>query len=149
MIAKKSSKIVIIAAAIAAVLITATTLAALNVSRNISFDGTLTSVNIEVYSDSAFKQPCKTVSLGIVDPGTTVTQIIYINNNGTVPVTLSMSTSKWNPMDASSYLNLSWNRENYVLAAGQTIQATLTLTAALNTGSLKTFSFSATIIGTQ
>jgi len=149
MITKKFSKLAIIVISIAVVLTTLVTLAALSASRNVTLDGTITSVNVGVYSDAACTQTCTTINVGSLNPGSAFTQTVYIKNTGTVPVTLSMNTSNWNPAEASSYLTLSWNRQNYVLNAGLSVQATLTLTAATNTGSLTTFSFTATITGTQ
>jgi hypothetical protein len=145
---KKPTMMAITAIAIAGIL-TLTTLAALSTSRTIPISGTITAVNVELYSDAACTQPCTALSFGTVDPGSTATQNVYVKNIGTVAVTLSMSVNNWNPTNAGSYLALSWNRGNYVLNAGNSVQATLTLTASTNTGSLTTFSCAATITGTQ
>ena len=142
-------KIATIAISITAILLITTTLAALSASRDVTLSGTLTAVNVEVYSDSACTQPCTTLNVGTVNPGSSVTQIIYIKNTGTVPVTLSMAINNWNPANAGSYLTLSWDRPNYILDVGAPVQATLTLTAASNTGTLTTFSVGVTITGTQ
>jgi hypothetical protein len=138
-----------VAISMAIILLTVATSGALSASRTVSLDGTITAVNVEVYSNAACTQLCTTLNLGTVSPGSSVTQNIWIKNTGTVPVTLSMAASSWNPSTASSYLTLSWNRAGYVLNAGLSVQATLTLTAASNTGSLTTFSLSATITGTE
>ena len=135
--------------AIAGTLITVAALAALSASRTVPLSGTITAVNVEAYQDSACTIPCTALNVGIVNPGSIVTQTVYIKNTGTVPVTLTMATSNWSPGNAGSYLTLSWNRQNYVLNAGLSIQSTLTLTAASDTGSLTTFSCSVTITGTQ
>jgi hypothetical protein len=60
-----------------------------------------------------------------------------------------MAVNNWNPGSASSSLTLTWNQQNTVLTVGQSVQATLTLTAASNTGTLTTFSCSVTVTGTQ
>ncbi len=145
----KITKLAIIPIAVTAILLTLTTFAALTASRDVNLNGTLATVNVEVYSDSAYTQSCTAVNVGTLNPGSSVSQIIYIKNTGTIPVTLSMITSNWNPTTASSHLTLSWNRQNHLLDTEQVVQATLTLTAASNVDSLKTFSFTATIIGTQ
>jgi VCBS repeat-containing protein len=64
-------------------------------------------------------------------------------------VTLTMAASGWNPVGASTYLTLLWNRQNDVLDAGDSVSATFTLTVASDTGSLTTFSCSVTITGTE
>jgi hypothetical protein len=130
-------------------LLTLTTLAALSASQTVPITGTIATVNVEAYSDAACTQPVTTLNIGTVSPGSTATQTIYVKNTGNIPLTLTMATSDWNPTGADSYLSLSWNRQNTILAAGQSIQATLTLTVAADTGSITTFSVSATITGTQ
>lgn len=139
----------IVIIAITGLLVTMTTLGALSDSTLFSLNGTITTVNVDAYTDAACTIPCTSLNVGNVAPGSTVTQIIYMKNNGTVPVTLTMAASNWNPTTASSYLTLTWNRQNYVLSAGTSVQATLTLTAAANAGNLTTFSCSVTITGTQ
>src|SRR5664280_2122671 len=81
--------------------------------------------------------------------GTATTQTVYIKNTGNIPETLTITTNNWNPTNATSSLTLTWNRQNTILNAGTSIQATLTLTAASNTGSLTTFSCDVTLTGTQ
>jgi hypothetical protein len=145
----KTLQITAISTVIIATFLTLTTIAALSSSQNVDLDGTITAVNVEVYSDSGCTQPCSNIHVGTLSPGSTFTKTVYVKNTGTVPVTLSMTTSNWNPTAASSYLTLSWNRQNYVLNQGLSREATLTLTVAANTNDLETFSFSATITGTQ
>ena len=111
----KMAKIAVPAIALAAVLLTITTMAALSASRNVDLSGTIVTVNVGVYSDAACSQPCSAIDVGALSPGNTFTQKIYVKNTGTVPVTLSMSTSNWNPVLASNYLTLNWNLQNYVL----------------------------------
>ena len=149
MIAQKLPKLAIATIAIAGILLTMTTLAALSASQNIPLNGTITAVNVGVYSDSACTVTCTALNVGTVNPGSTATQTVYIKNTGTVPETLTMTTTNWSPAGASSYLTLSWDRQNYVLNAGLSVQATLTLTVASSTGSLTTFSCTVTITGTQ
>ena len=146
---KKLSKEAVIAVAIAGILLTVTTAAVLSTSQTVPLSGTITAVNLGVYSDSACTQTVTALNVGTLNPGSTATQTIYVKNIGTVPETLTMAVNNWNPANASSSLTLSWDRQNYVLSAGQSIQATLTLTVASSTGSLTTFSCDVTVTGTQ
>jgi hypothetical protein len=139
----------IIAVAGVGILLTLTTLGLLSANQTIPFSGTITTVNVGVYSDSDCTQNCTSLSIGAVNPGGTANQTVYIKNTGTVPETLSMTISNWNPPSANSSLTLSWNLENSVLNAGQSIPATLTLTVASSPGSLTNFSCSITFTGTQ
>jgi hypothetical protein len=126
-----------------------TVLAALSASTTFPLDGTINTVNVEAYSDSACTQPLTGLNVGNVNPGSTITKTIYIKNTGSIPVTLTMAASGWNPVGASTYLTLLWNRQNDVLDAGDSVSATFTLTVASDTGSLTTFSCSVTITGTE
>lgn len=146
---KKLPKAAVIAITIAAIALTVTTAAVLNSSQTVPLNGSITAINLGVYSDSACTQTCTALNVGTINSGGTGTQTIYIKNTGNVPETLTMTASNWNPSTANSSLTLTWNQQNTVLPAGQSIQATLTLTAASNTGSLTTFSCSVTITGTQ
>ena len=139
----------IIVIAITALLVTVTTLGALSDSQNLPLSGSITTVNVDAYTDSACTIPCTALNVGTVSPGSTVTQTIYIKNSGTVPVILTMNATGWSPSNAGSYLTVSWNRQSYVLNAGISVGAALTLTVASNTGTLAGFSCTVTITGTQ
>jgi hypothetical protein len=139
----------IAAMAVTGVLATAITLAALNAFQPVPLDGKVTTINVEVYSESSCTQTCNTINVGELNPGSTTTKIIYVKNTGTVPETLSMTVSDWNPPAASSLIDITWNQQNTVLDAGQSIQAVLTLEAASNTGGFTNFSCNVTFIGTQ
>ena len=149
MVNLKITKIVVLPIVLTAVLITLTTIGALSNSQNVELSGTISTVNVDIYSDDACTKPCTNITVGTLNPGSTFTQTIYVKNNGNIPVTLSMNTNNWNPTTASNYLTLSWNRQNHILNAGISCEATLTLTVATNADSLTSFSFSATITGMQ
>jgi hypothetical protein len=146
---QKFSKIGIIALAIAAIALIATTAAILTSNQTVPLNGTINAVNLAIYSDSACTQTVSTLNVGTLNPGANATQTLYVKNTGNIAETLTISTANWNPTNANTSLTLSWNRQNYVLPAGQNIQATLTLTAAANTGSLTNFNCDVTLTGTQ
>jgi hypothetical protein len=132
-----------------ALALTVTTAAVLSANKTVPLNGTLTTINLAVYTDSGCTQNVTALNVGTLSPGDTATQTVYIKNTGTVPETLTMTTNNWTPTNAPTYLTLSRNRQNTILTAGQIIQATLTLTAASNTGSLTTFSCDITLTGCQ
>ena len=149
---KKLPAIAIIALTITALALTLTTAAVLSANQTVPLNGavsTVNAVNLGVFSDSACTQTTTALNVGTINPGGTATQTVYIKNAGNVAETLTMTTSNWSPTDAGTYLTLTWNRQNTVLNAGASIQATLTLTAAANTGSLTTFGCNVTFAGTQ
>ena len=129
--------------------LTLTTVTATQNQSNNSAKKTVTAINLAIYSDSTCKHTITTINFLNINPGSTVTQTIYIKNTGNLAETLTMTANNWNPNSVSRYLNFSWNRQNIVLAAGASIQATLTLTATANIGSLTNFSADVTFTGTQ
>ncbi len=146
---KKIPSIAIIALTITALALTLTTAAILSNNQTVPLSGTINAVNLGVYTDSQCTQAATALNVGTLNPGGTATQTVYVKNTGNIAETLTMTTNNWTPTDASSSLTLNWNRQNTVLNAGASIQATLTLTAASNTGSLTTFSCDVTLTGTQ
>ena len=146
---KKTPALLAIALTITALALTVTTLAVLSSNQKVPLNGTITGVNLGVYTDSSCTHNATALNVGTLTPGTTVTQTVYIKNTGNLTETLTMKVDNWNPATAGSYLNLTWNRENTVLSAGQSIQATLTLTANSYTGSLTTFSCDVTFTGSK
>jgi archaellum component FlaG (FlaF/FlaG flagellin family) len=147
----RSGKIiaVVIALILTGTVVAISTSGLLSASQSVSYNGTISAINLGIYSDSGLTQNCTSLNIGIVNQGGTATQTIYIKNTGTIPETLTMAVNNWNPASANSSLTLSWDKQNYVLNAGQSTQAILTLTVAANTGSLITFSCSVTFTGTQ
>jgi uncharacterized protein YcnI len=141
--------IAITAIALAGLMITLTAIAALSDSQTLPLNGTISTLNVDAYTDSACTVPCTSLSVGSISPGSSATQTIYIKNAGTVPMTLTMAISNWNPTTASNYLTVTWNRQGSVVNAGASVQAVITVTAAASTGTLTTFSCSVTITGAE
>ena len=124
-------------------------LGALVATRTISILGNVTAVGVGVYSDSGCTAALSTIGWGELNPGDSKTYMVYMRNEGSVPITLSMALGNWNPTLASSHITLTWNREDYVLPAGQVIEAVLTLTVSSSINGVTSFSFDITITGTQ
>jgi hypothetical protein len=118
-------------------------------SQTLQSSGTVTAVNVGVYSDSSCTQNCTSINWGAIAPGNLTTRTIYIKNIGTIPMTLSMATGSWVPSNANTYIGLSWNREGTVLSAGQSTSATLTLSASSSAGNITSYSFNIIITGTE
>ena len=118
-------------------------------SQTLQSSGTVTAVNIGVYSDSGCTQNLTSINWGSIYPSNSTTRIIYVKNNGSLPVTLTMTTGNWVPSNANTYISLSWNQEGTVLSAGQSTTATLTLSASASAGNITSFSFNIIITGTE
>lgn len=145
---KKIPGTAIIALTITALFLTVATASLLS-NQTVPLNGTINAVNLGVFTDSSCSTPVTVLNVGALNPGGTATQTVWVKNTGNIPETLTMTVNNWNPSNATSSLTLTWNRPNYVLNAGAIVQATITLTAATNTGSLTTFSCDVTLTGTQ
>jgi hypothetical protein len=118
-------------------------------SQTVQSSGTITALNVGVYLDSGCTQNCTSINWGSLAPGASGTRTVYVKNTGTVPMVLSMTTGSWVPSNANTYISLSWNRNGRVLNAGESVGATLTLSASSSAGAITDFSFSITITGTE
>ncbi len=149
MAAVKFGSLSVAGVALAGLLLTVIAAGALSDSEVVPLSGSVSGVNVELYTDPYLSVPCTSLNAGSVAPGGSVTQTVYVKNSGNMAMILSMAVSAWNPSNAGSYLTLTWNRGGYVLGAGGSVVAILTLQAAASTGSLTTFSCNVTITGTQ
>ena len=138
-----------IAIAITGLFLTMMTAGALNSTQIVPSGGTITAVNVGVYTNSACTNNCTSIDWGTLSPGGSTTKTIYVKNTGTIPVTLSMTTANWSPSNANNFLTITWNRGNYVLAPGSSVSTVLTLTASPSAGSITNFSFDIVITGTE
>ena len=107
------------------------TLAVLSGQRAIPSSGSIVAVNIGMYSDSTCAQNLTSIDWGNVYPGSSVSRTVYVKNTGNVPITLSMSTASWNPINALGQISVTWDKESTVLNAEQSTSANLTLSVSL------------------
>jgi hypothetical protein len=145
----KISKGAAIAIAATGLFLTLLTTGLLMSQQTIPSGGTVTTVNIGVYLDSSCTQNATFVNWGFLRPGDNATETLYIKNNGTAPVTLTMTTESWQPTNASALMTLTWNLENTVLNATQSTEAVLTLSVSPDAGNLGDFGFNIIITGIE
>jgi len=138
----------IIALAATGIFLTLVT-AGLIATQTIPSNGTVTAVNVGAYTDSQCTQNCTAINWGTLSPGNTTTKTVYVKNTGSTPITLTMTTGSWTPTTVNTKITLTWNQQNTVLNAGQSIAANLTLTVASDATSITTFSFNIIITGTE
>ncbi len=139
----------VIAIALTGLFLTILTAGLLTSSQTVPSTGNISSIGVGVFTDSTCALNCTGINWGNLAPGTSVSRAVYIKNTGSVPVTLSMTTSSWSPAAANGYLSLTWDRSNYVLAAGNSVSAIVTLTASSSAGSISSFGFNIVFTGTQ
>lgn len=134
--------------AILAVL-TVTTAGLLSVSHSISSTGSITAINVGVYSNSACTQELTSIEWGTISPGNSETRIIYLKNTGNAQITLSMASANWNPANANGPITVTWNKGGDTLDVGQVATATLTLSVAESISGVTNFSLNIIITGTE
>ena len=116
-------------------------------SSTISSVGTFKAIGIGVYWDEALTSRVDTINWGALEPGTQKSYTIYIRNEGNIPLTLSISTSNWNPPATSNYLTLTWSYSGQVINAATTTPVTLTLAVSESITGINSFGFDITAVG--
>jgi hypothetical protein len=109
--------------------------------------GSLKVIGIGAYRDDSSTNRVNGIRWGILEPGVQKSFAIYFLNEGNSAVTLSMSTSNWNPSVASTYLTLSWDYNGQTIKAGENLQVTLTLSVSASITGVTTFNFDIIVVG--
>ncbi|MGB9135185.1 MAG: hypothetical protein WCC63_06350 [Candidatus Bathyarchaeia archaeon] len=118
-------------------------------SKTINNEGNVNTIGVGVYSEATCINEVSTIDWGYVVPGSTKNVTVYVRNEGTIPMTLSMTVDNWVPAGASTYMVLSWNREGSQVDAQSVLQAVLTLSVSSSISDVSSFSFDITITGTE
>jgi hypothetical protein len=148
MAAQKISNVVIVAITMAGILSTVTAASVIAVNEALPTRGSISSVNVGLYSDSGCTQKLTSIDWGNIPPGGTSTQTIYIKNAGNTQLTLKMTKTNWNPLEANGPITINWDREDTNLNAGQSLQAVITLSVSSTiSGNITGFSVDIVITG--
>ncbi len=131
---------------VAAVLLT-TIVLALTQTASVTNNGTIKTIGVKAYQDSGCTIPLTSWTWGPLDIGSSTLKTMYIKNDGTVPMTLNMTTTSWSSPNAQTYIPVTWNREGIPVNAGASVQANVTLQVLAGI-SVSNFSFTMIITGT-
>jgi hypothetical protein len=107
------------------------------------------SIGVGVFLDNGCTNPVTSISWGMLNPGDAPTQTVYVRNNGTASVTLTMTTENWNPSAAQGNFTVSWNQQNATLTAGGVVPAIITLSVSSSAVGIASVTFDITITGTE
>ncbi len=124
-------------------------MSAMQTNETISNVGSVKGVGVGVYWDSACTNAVSSINWGILNPGSSKDETIYIRNEGNTTVTLAMTTSNWNPSNASDYITLNWNYDGQPFEVGEVIQVTLTLSVSSSIEGITSFSFDITLTASE
>jgi len=98
-------------------------------------------VKIGVYTDSSCVTAVTEIDWGTLMPGDAAKRLVYIRNEGDVPVVLHVSAEKWNPSEAANYMALDWNYTGAKIGVTTGIDVELQLTIFSNCTGITSFSF--------
>jgi hypothetical protein len=136
------------ALAVVAVLMMTSVLALLQSNQTLTTTGTIRTVNVGVYTDAACTLTATSIDWGTINPGTSIVKTYYVKNQGSVPMTLNMTSNAWTPSNCPTYMSLTWDAENASVAVGNHAQADINLTILPNITGIGAFSFNIIITGT-
>jgi len=146
---QRFSATILLAAMIMAVTTVILTSGLLFGSKTINNQGNVNSIGVGVYWENACINEISTIDWGYIEPGSNQNVTIYIQNEGTIPMTLNMTTDSWNPSSASTYITLNWDREGSQVNADSVLETVLTLSVSSSISDIDSFSFDITIIGIE
>ena len=92
----------------------------------------------------------KTIVWGNLYPGSYTTYKLWLyNDHPQQSITLHLSTANWFPAEASNFMTLTWEHENYKLVPQTSVYITLTLTTSPDTINITNYNFQIIITGTS
>jgi hypothetical protein len=133
---------------VVAIVLLTTMALALQSTTTVTNNGTIKTINVSAYQDSACTIPLTSWNWGTMEPGSSSIKTMYIKNEGTTSLNLTMTTTTWSPSNASSYIPVTWNKENTSISAGSSVQANVTLSVLSSIAGIPSFSFTMVITGT-
>jgi hypothetical protein len=139
--------IAVIALAVAFLLGSVSTFAVMEWSQHVHNVARVKVVGVGVYKDINFTVSVIEIDWGVIEPGESKNFSAYIVNESNVPLTLTIRTENWNPLNASSFMTLTWDYNGTQLDVGGSVPVTLTLQVAQTVSGIETFSFDIVIVG--
>jgi len=149
MLSQRSSALILLTIAAMAVATVFLTSGLLFGSKTLNNQGNVNAIGVGVYWENTCVNEVTIIDWHNMEPGSSKDVIIYIKNEGNVPMTLNMTVGNWNPQSASMYMTLDWDREGSQVNAQSVRETTLTLSVAPTISDIYSFSFDITIIGTE
>ena len=147
MASQKLSGILVLAITLAGMILTVTAASVVSVTEALPTRGSISAINVGIYSDSGCNQKLTSIDWGEISPGGTVTKTIYIKNGGSNQMMLKMTKTNWNPSSADGPISIDWNREGTNINAGQSLQAEITLSVSSDISGITDFSVDIVITG--
>lgn len=106
-------------------------------------------IDIDVYNDRACTQLKSSVVWGEIEAGGSVSEVIFIKNEGDGGVVLVLTTENWDPVEAADDMQLSWDYDDSTIEPGAVLEITLTLAVNSSISGIDVFSFDIVIFGSE
>lgn len=99
--------------------------------------------HLSAFFDANCTQSCTQISWGNLLFPSSQNKTIYLWNAGATNMTLNMTVSDWNPVNASNYMTATWDREGTTLYPKVPLATVITLAVAtnINETTISDFSF--------
>ena len=110
--------------------------------------GKIKGIGVGIFWDPNATLPVEYVDWGILEPGETVSEVLYFKSQSNVNITLTMATYNWDPPNATEYMNLSWNYTSQPLTPKSVTPIEMVLHVYSNITGITEFTFDITITGT-
>jgi len=107
----------------------------------ITAQGTIKTVGVEAYWDAGCTEEVTEIDWGTLEPGSQTDTTFYVNNQGNMPVTLSLDTEAWSPSEAQTYMSLDWDYDGSPVNPDTAIPVRMTLTVSADITGITAFSF--------
>lgn len=111
--------------------------------------GLIKSIGVGVYKDPRCSENVTIIDWGVLRPGEKASFVIYVRNEGNTQLKLNITTSRWDPENASKYMVLAWSPNDGVISPLEVVPITLTLSVSPNIEGVTNFQFEILIVGTE
>ena len=103
-------------------------------------------IEINLYVDSECTKRLSTITWGSVVAGKSASSTVYVKNEGTVDVVLSLEIENWVPESVENYVEVDWDYIGGELRPGRELKIIFYLDVAGNTPEVSVFSFDIIIV---
>ena len=144
----QKSQVIAVYALAAFVFLTTITFALLATQKTISSTGSIKGVGLGVYWDLPCTNATSSLDFGQLEPGSSKSFTLYLQNEGNSALTLNMTTESWNPANAADYITLTWNREGQQISPDEVIDFVITLSVSEDITGISSITLDIVISGT-
>jgi hypothetical protein len=98
-------------------------------------------IGVGIYWDQSCTNRTRSLTWGVIEPGSSSTVNVYVRNEGDSAFSLWMATSNWTPSVALGYMTLTWTYSGRILSTDEVIPIELNLNVSPAISGITDFSF--------